>query len=256
MTAQVEGPFDYTATGVLGDKRKTMLRNELHLRNKVGSVKSRGFVLPEKSRVYGMPSGTRDYTVACALRGWAGTFPESSTAAGTKLTTERDFMTLNRAALSGGLTEAGQHFDYRATHDIRRPPFRGHKSAGRLHSRRLPPTMVFGTPSRPSTPIFELLEHKFQDQWLKEKQKLLEAKRSEAAKKRVMSAPVISRGRHIIYETRASLLRTYQNPVDPPPLWQLPRFTKSARPHIQTFKTESVKSAALRNLETDKIARQ
>lgn len=32
MTTQMEGPFDYTATGALGDKRKTMLRNELHLR--------------------------------------------------------------------------------------------------------------------------------------------------------------------------------------------------------------------------------
>ena len=30
-----------------------------------------------------------------------------------------------------------------------------------------------------------------------------------------------------LYDTRAALLRTYQNPVDEKPLWQMPRFTKS-----------------------------
>lgn len=32
-----------------------------------------------------------------------------------------------------------------------------------------------------------------------------------------------------MYETRASLLRTYQNPVDADPLWQMPRFTKEVK---------------------------
>ena len=28
-----------------------------------------------------------------------------------------------------------------------------------------------------------------------------------------------------VYETRASLLRRYSEPVDPPPLWKIKRFT-------------------------------
>jgi len=32
-----------------------------------------------------------------------------------------------------------------------------------------------------------------------------------------------------IYETRASLLRKYQPPIDNPPLWQMPRFAKVCR---------------------------
>ena len=32
MAAAVAGPFDYTATGILGDKRDTMLENQLLLR--------------------------------------------------------------------------------------------------------------------------------------------------------------------------------------------------------------------------------
>jgi len=29
-----------------------------------------------------------------------------------------------------------------------------------------------------------------------------------------------------VYETRASLLRKYSEPVDPPPYWKISRFTK------------------------------
>uniref|UniRef100_A0A0B6ZTJ0 Cilia- and flagella-associated protein 77 n=1 Tax=Arion vulgaris TaxID=1028688 RepID=A0A0B6ZTJ0_9EUPU len=254
MASQIDGSFDYTATGVLGDKRNTMLRNELHLRDKVGHVKTRGFALPSEGYVYGLPNDRRDFNAAYALRGWAGTYPEQIPFSSNKQATERDFMHLNRGALTAGLVKPTENFDYRAMHDIRQPLYKN-KRSGKM-SRRLPPTMVFGVPSRPSTPIYELLEHKYQDKWLATRQKEIQAKRSAEAKRRVMSAPLASRGNQIIYETRASVLRTFQNPVDPPPLWHLTRFTTSARPHIQTFRTDASKSGALKNLETDRIARQ
>ncbi|XP_005100720.1 cilia- and flagella-associated protein 77 isoform X2 [Aplysia californica] len=248
MATQMEGPFDFTATNVLGDQRNTMLYNELHLRDKVGSVKTRGFELPGKHFTYGLPNDRRDYTAAHALRGWTGTYLPKGGATKSKSATERDFMSLNRASIAAGLVKAPENSDYRATHDIRRLPFDQKEMAGKMRSRRLPPTMVFGIPSRPSTPIFDLLEHKYQDKWIKDRQHQLSAQRSAEIK--------ASRGTGIIYETRASLLRTYQNPVEPAPLWQLPRFTKSAKPHIQTFRTNRAKSDAFGNLETDKIARQ
>jgi len=248
MATSVQGPFDYTATGALGDQRTTMLVNELHLRDQVGHVKARGFDLPNKGFAYGLPNDRRDWTAANALRGWTGTALPKGGATKTQSATQRDFMSLNRAAIAGGLVKAPENSDYRATHDIRRLPFDKSEMQGKMRTRRLPPTMVFGVPSRPSTPIFDLLEHKYQDKWIKDRQQQLHAKRSADIK--------ASRGTGMIYETRASLLRTYQNPVDPAPLWQLPRFTKSAKPHIQTFRTNRAKSDAFGNQETDKIARQ
>ncbi|GFO31058.1 cilia- and flagella-associated protein 77 [Plakobranchus ocellatus] len=240
--------FDYTATGILGDKRATMLQNELHLRDRVGHVKTRGFDLPGKGFAYGLPYDRREFTAANALQGWNGTYLTKGGATKTKSATERDFMYLNRAAIAGGLVKAPENSDYRATHDARRLPFDKREMASKMRSRRLPPTMVFGIPSRPSTPIFDLLEHKYQDRWVKERQNQLSAKRSAEIKG--------SRNHNMIYETRASLLRTYQNPVDPAPLWQLPRFTKSAKPHLQTFRKDSAKASAFKHLETDKIGRQ
>ena len=32
-----------------------------------------------------------------------------------------------------------------------------------------------------------------------------------------------------VYETRASLLRVHQVPVDPAPLWQMPKFARNVR---------------------------
>ena len=42
----------------------------------------------------------------------------------------------------------------------------------------------------------------------------------------------------LLYDTRATLLRTYQNPVDDKPLWQMPRFTKSVSPSLPLTRLE------------------
>lgn len=59
---------------------------------------------------------------------------------------DRDFMALNKAAVQNGLVTAGENYEFRATHDVRR------KTAGsentRLRTRRIPPTMVFGISTR------------------------------------------------------------------------------------------------------------
>jgi len=257
MATMMDSGFDYTATGRLGDQRSTMLVNELHLRDQVGQVKARGFELPPRHFTYGLPNDRRDWTAANALRGWTGTHLPKGGATKTKSATERDFMGLNRQAIKAGLVKAPENSDYRATHDIRRVPFDQKEMTSKMRTRRLPPTMVFGVPSRPSTPIFALLEHKYQDKWIKDRSAQLNAKRSAEIKRRVMSAPArASEGSGIIYETRASLLRTYQNPVEPAPLWQMPRFTKSAKPSIQSFRTNNAKDSAFLNFGSDKIGRQ
>ncbi|XP_013382287.1 cilia- and flagella-associated protein 77-like [Lingula anatina] len=59
-----------------------------------------------------------------------------------------------------------------------------------------------------------------------------------------------------IYETRASLLRTHQIPVDPAPLWQMPKFQAKALPHLQTFRTERKRRDAFDHHASDGISRK
>lgn len=110
----------------------------------------------------------------------------------------RDFVALNKAAVSNGLTSAQQIYEFRATHDIRKKQGTA-SGTGQTHVplRRLPPSMVYGKPSRynyfslcakekfcgvvfifiyrtstvyscrPPTPINQVLEHYYADEWLK-----------------------------------------------------------------------------------------
>ena len=78
-----------------------------------------------------------------ALRGWGGG-TSSLPFDRPKKQPERDFMALNRSAVSAGLVTSKENFDYRATHDIRRRPSEDSKS----RTRRLPASMVFGLPTR------------------------------------------------------------------------------------------------------------
>lgn len=53
-------------------------------------------------------------------------------------------------------------FQYRALTDFRVPP-PARETRARLQP---PPDIVFGKPSRPRSPIYDVIEHKFQRNWL------------------------------------------------------------------------------------------
>lgn len=82
-----------------------------------------------------------------ALHGWQRTLSTTTLPFARKdKNAERDFMALNKAAVQNGLVTAGENYEFRATHDVRR------KTAGsentRARTRRIPPTMVFGISTR------------------------------------------------------------------------------------------------------------
>lgn len=58
----------------------------------------------------------------------------------------RDFIGLNKGAVQAGLTTAQEQFQYRATHDMRRKDSGNEKTS--LKVKRIPPTMVFGIPTK------------------------------------------------------------------------------------------------------------
>lgn len=244
-TAQpMENPFAFTAAGELGTNRETMLQNELLLRTELGKPKRRGVLIPA-GYTYGRPNEQRDGGSSEALHGWPTLKTTTLPFKRKEKTSQRDFMALNRAAVSAGLVSASGQYEFRATHDVRRKAESEDKN--RFRTRRIPPSMVFGISTRPSTPIFDLLEHKYQDKWLQQRRHLELAKRQEESKQR--------RSPGCVYETRASLLRTYQNPVEQAPLWQMPKFTKEAKPSLQTFRSAKARKSAYDHFESDKISR-
>lgn len=256
---QMESPFAFTAAGELGVCRESMLQNELLLRTELGKPKRRGVMIPD-GYTYGRPNDERDGGSSEALHGWPTIRTTTLPFKRKERTSQRDFMALNRAAVSAGLVSANDQYEFRATHDVRRKAQSEDKSRSR--TRRIPPSMVFGIATRPATPIFDLLEHKYQDKWLQQRRQLELAKRQEEHKtgRTTHSAGVLNslqrRSPGNVYETRASLLRTYQNPVDPAPLWQMPKFAKEAKPSLQTFRSANARKSAYSQFDSDKISRK
>ncbi|XP_063423666.1 cilia- and flagella-associated protein 77-like isoform X2 [Mytilus trossulus] len=256
MATTFSNPFNLTAAGELGNHRESMLYNELLLRNELGRPKNRAYTQVPKdgSFVFGRPNEERFGGADDALHGWPRNLSTTTLPFKSKdKKSERDFMALNRAAVQTGLVTANENYEFRATHDVRRKTAGDEKT--RTRTRRIPPSMVFGISTRPSTPIFDLLEHKYQDKWLQDRRKLEVSKRQEESKSGCSSG-TLRRNPNCVYETRASLLRTYQNPVEDAPLWQLPRFKDKAKPSLQTFRSAGARRSAYGNYQSDQIARQ
>ncbi|KAK3753818.1 hypothetical protein QZH41_018470, partial [Actinostola sp. cb2023] len=157
----------------------------------------------------------------------------------------RDFQTLNKSAVQIGLTTAQEHFQYRATHDVRKIDSGNERITQK--TKRLPPTTVFGYPTKPSTPVYDLLGHKYQDRWLEERRRAEEAMRTKQIQKRHVDKN--------IYETRASLLRKSQPSVEPPPLWHIPKFNKIPSV-VDSFRTDPAKTGAFKHHATDSTSRK
>lgn len=207
----------------LGVTRDSMLQNPLLLQAPLGKSRRRGHCLPEPGFIYGKNSYVREGGVASAISHWEVIEPVKRISH-----MDRDFVALNREAVKAGLVTAPEHYNFRATHDIRCKDTTS--GSGKSHVKHLPSDMTFGISTRPSTPIFDLLANSFQDRWLQE-QRLAEKVHQVKDQKKVQLGK--------IYGTRTSLLRKYLPPIAPPPLWHLPRFQKIG-PHLETFRNSKL----------------
>lgn len=73
------------------------------------------------------------------------------------------------------------------------------------------------SPCRPSTPIYKLMENKYQEEWIRETREMEGVVREEEMRKKL-------RGK--VYETRSTLLRRFSEPVEPPPHWKMKRWSE------------------------------
>ncbi len=61
------------------------------------------------------------------------------------------------------------------------------------------------------------MENRYQEAWLQERREAEKKNREKIIRKKLQGK---------VYETRASLMRRYSEPVDPPPLWKMSQWAK------------------------------
>ncbi|KAJ8379721.1 hypothetical protein SKAU_G00004990, partial [Synaphobranchus kaupii] len=158
---------------------------------------------------------------------------------------EKDFVALNREGVKSGLVTAKEHYQYRATHDIRR--LTPSKAGARLAAPPKIPDITFGVPTRPSTPICDLLEHQYAQRWLHEQQ----------AKERAVLERRKKRQAHLgrVTDTRTTILRKSCPIAEPPSMWKLPRF-QEVGPALNTFRCPEARKKAFSAHYSESVARR
>ncbi|XP_073454100.1 cilia- and flagella-associated protein 77 [Aquarana catesbeiana] len=229
------GSMDNERFGVV---RESMNNNQLLQKAELGKTKKMCYSLPGSDFTYGQSSFLKEGGVATAIGHW-----QTVEAKARQRKLESNFVALNREAVKSGLVTSTEHQTFRNTHKIWLPVNEGRVKD---HNLRIPPGMTFGISTRPSTPICELIEHKYQNLWLEQQRQASEALRVLSKEKIKMSK---------VQDTRTTMLRRYQPEPDPAPLWQLPRFQK-VEPHLDTFPSVKARQRAFSAHHSDAIARR
>lgn len=160
----------------------------------------------------------------------------------------QDFMALNKAATRKGLHTSQEFSKFRSTHSMPKTVsgLSANPGVAGAEVARIDPFQVYGQPTRPTTPIYDLIEHGYQRKWL-------EHRRDQDMAARAMSN-YSKAGVQGIYETRASLLRKYLPKIENHEVWQIAKF-KNVGPHVSSFRSENARKSALENHELDGACR-
>ncbi|XP_059849773.1 cilia- and flagella-associated protein 77 [Hypanus sabinus] len=226
----------WSETDRVGEIRDSMLINPLLIKSELGKPKRNGTKLPGPNYVYGTYHRVFDGGVPAAIGQWRSTQPKAQ-AKLQKL--KRNFATLNKAAIKAGLVTPREIYQFRATHDIGNITHKEEKKEPVL------PDITHGMSTRPSTPMFDLLENKFQQKWIEEQKALDEMKK----KKKTHQVHFIKN-----YQTRAAFLSKAIPQVDPPPIVH-PLCYRKIGPHLDTFRSAEARKAALKAHYLDSAAR-
>ncbi|XP_051893199.1 cilia- and flagella-associated protein 77 [Pristis pectinata] len=226
----------WSETDRVGETRDSMLINPLLIKSELGKPKRNGITLPGPNYVYGTYNRVFDGGVPAAIGHWRSIQPKAQ-AKLQKL--RRNFAALNKAAIKAGLVTPREIYQFRATHDIGTLANKAEKKDGVL------PDITYGMPTRPSTPMFDLLEHKFQQKWIEE-QKAIDVMKK---KKKTHQAHFVKN-----YQTRAAFLSKAIPQVDPPPIVHPLRYRKIG-PHLDTFRSAEARQAAFKANWLDSAAR-
>ncbi|XP_026312897.1 cilia- and flagella-associated protein 77 isoform X1 [Piliocolobus tephrosceles] len=206
----------------------------------LGKPRERSYSLPGINFNYGLYIRGLDGGVPEAIGSW-NVFKQQPTCPH-ELT--RNYIAMNRGAVKASLVTARENLLYRQLNDIRISD----QDDRRLKKEPppLPPNMTFGIQARPSTPFFDLLQHRYLQLWVQEQKATQKAIKLEKKQKVVLGK---------LYETRSSQLRKYKPPVKLDTLWHMPHFQKVGR-HLDTFPTEADRQRALKAHREECAVRQ
>ncbi|GAB5580241.1 cilia- and flagella-associated protein 77 [Prionailurus iriomotensis] len=194
-----------------------------------------------RERSYTLPG--IDFNYGLYVRGLDGGVPEGQQPMCPHELT-RNYIAMNRGAVKAGLVTARENFLYRQLNDIRISDQDDRHVKKEMPS--LPPNMTFGVVARPSTPFFDLLQHRYQQLWVQEQKATQKAMKLEKKHKVILGK---------LYETRSSQLRKYKPPVKLDALWHMPQFQK-VPPHLDTFFTEADRQRAIKAHQEEHAVRQ
>lgn len=235
----------------LGRLRESMTRNQPILKHKpdMGRVNTRGLGLPKnKTFTYGVKSVYEDGGVAMAMKHMPLTNAYRNDLEGPKAI-GRDFVALNRAAVTVGLTTPQENKQFRMTHDFQRYE---QKHSNKSHALKLPHDYTHGVSYRPSTPVDRVIKHQFQRKWLQdqldEQNKRLEKAENEQK---------LHTGK--AFENKASRLRRtkgleklYKSKTQ---LWQMPKF-KEVPAAVNSFRCEQNYRESYANFKNESKSKQ
>ncbi|XP_042537152.1 cilia- and flagella-associated protein 77 [Dipodomys spectabilis] len=206
----------------------------------LGKPRERNCSLPGVEFNYGLYTRGLDGGVPEAIGHWnvlkqQPTCPQELT---------RNYIAMNRGAVKAGLVTAHENVLYRRLNDIRI----SEQDDRRLKKEppSIPADMTFGIQSRPSTPFFDLLQHRYQQLWVQEQKATQAAIKLEKKQKVVLGK---------LYDTRSSHLRKYKPPVKLDSLWHMPHFQKAVS-QLDTFPTEADRQRAFRAHREEQAVRQ
>ncbi|XP_010075867.1 PREDICTED: uncharacterized protein C9orf171 homolog, partial [Pterocles gutturalis] len=188
------------------------------LQAELGKPQRNCYPLPGFDFAYGLYIPRTDGGVPEAICHWETVKPRT----GLVQKMPRDFITMNRGALKAGYTTAHEFNLYYKAKDIRR------KDDDCSRFKRSPPSvpadMTYGISTRPCTPFFDLLQHRYKELWMEQQRALTAALRAEKKKSK----------KDQVRETRTTLLRKVPLPAKEESFWHLPRLEK-VEPHLSTF---------------------
>ncbi|KAJ6652231.1 hypothetical protein lerEdw1_012955 [Lerista edwardsae] len=181
------------------------------LQPELGKPRRNVYTLPGNDFNYGLYLHGTDGGVPEAICQWKSLKPRPPSAK----ERPRDFKTMNAKAVKQGFVTAHEQQLYCRVKDLRLDD--DDERRFKRTAPKVPADMTYGRPARPSTPFFDLLQHKYKEMWNNQQRAVIQAKNEEQMQKK-------RRGK--VYDTRTTLLRKHLPPIKDPPLWQMPHFQK------------------------------
>nr|CAH8837933.1 unnamed protein product [Trichobilharzia regenti] len=233
-----------TATNVLGDKRNSMCKNILHQRSILGRCNTFCLNTPPLSFTYGMKN-LKTTGVADALHWSDDTNIHGKSNDHMYLT--RDFIALNCESVRQGVTTSKEMTHFRALNDRLRQKQAKHKSRGDSPKAYL--NITHGVANKASTPIEEIISHKYQRDWIDAQMKKAESRRKKSNETKIMSKNIYQSN------TEAALRRNCMKKEKEESFWKLKEFERKAVGKLDTFRSEDCRKQSLEMHKSSRISR-